>query len=233
MKKVFNKYLIITIIITVFYNLLVFLIPTTPMDKVNFWLTYSFGLLCIISQPVIAYYGFKNEGLKSKLYGWPILKIGYLYFVVQLAITLIAFIVGLFVVIPNWVLIILNGFVIGFVLIGLLILDAYRETIESIEEKTSANTTFINNLHINISILSSDIKDENLIKEIKILSDEIRFSDPVSNESVYELENEIDTLYITLKEYLELDNVEQAILMTKKIVKLVKERNLRIKLNKR
>ena len=233
MKKIFKKYLVITIIITIFYNLLVFLIPVTPKDEISFWLTYSFGLLCIVSQPVIAYYAFKNEGLKSKIYGWPILKIGYIYFIVQIIITTIAFILGLFMVIPYWVLIILNVLVISLVLIGLLVLDAYRETIEHIEQETKDNTAFMNNLSINISLLVELVEDDLLKKEINKLSDEIKYSDPVSCEALYELENEIESNYLKLKEEIELDNIENANKLSKKLLALVKERNLRIKLNKR
>lgn len=232
MKKIFNRYLVIVLIIAVVFNLLVFLIPVTPKDKLCFWLTYSFGMLSIVSQPAIAYYAFKNESLKSKIYGWPILKIGYIYLAVQLIATLISFILGLFIVIPYWILIIIYALILGFAIIGLLFLDAYRETIEKIEQKTIDKTIFINNLKINVSLLSEDLENEVLRKEIKALSEEIKYSDPVSNDSVSELENEIDTLYIQLKERVELNEDDEAIKLTKKLLKLVKERNLRIKINK-
>ena len=97
-------------------------IPFTHKSVSSFWLTSGFGLLCIISQPFIGYFGFKDaQTYKRKVYGWPIIRLGYIYLVVQLLLCIISFIVGAFVGIPFWIILVIEVIIVGLVLIGLIV----------------------------------------------------------------------------------------------------------------
>lgn len=234
MKKNGYRYLIITFIILVIYNVAIFAIPFPNNSEATFWLSWVFGLVAIIAQPVIAYYALKDsESLKSKLYGWPIIKLGYIYLVIQMILTVIFLVVGCFVKIPVWIFIVPTVLVLGFTSIGLITTKTYKEEIEKMEEAAPLNITFIKELRADTKTLANIYQDKPFGKDLEKLAEEVRFSDPVSSDAVINVETKIAQKYEELKETInkaEIDVVKQSI---NELMYLVQERNQRVKSNKR
>ena len=233
MNKNLKKYIFVTLIICAIYSCLSFIVPFPHKSQTIFWISYIFGFLSIVVQPFIAIYGFKNsETLKSKLYGWPIIKLGYVYLIVQLSITLVSYIVGAFVEIPLWILLIINIIIICLTLIGLVINESYKDAIENIEINAPITTKFINDLKIDSEMLAKKDVPLELKEQLNKLADEIRYSDPVSTKQLTEIEDEINRKFIQLKEIIIIDKQFDAKEQIDNLILLIKERNKIAKANK-
>lgn len=233
MNKNFKKYIFVTLIICAIYSCLSFIVPFPHKSQAIFWISYIFGFLSIAVQPLIAIYGFKNsETLKSKLYGWPIIKLGYVYLIVQLSITLVSYIVDAFVEIPLWILLIINIIIICLTLIGLVINESYKDAIENIEINAPITTKFINDLKIDSKMLAKKDVPLELKEQLNKLADEIRYSDPVSTKQLTEIEDEINRKFIQLKEIIIIDKQFDAKEQIDNLILLIKERNKIAKANK-
>lgn len=234
MTKNFKKYIIIVFIIAVIYNVLVFAIPFPHKSALSFWITWGFGLLCIISQPFIGYFGFKDaETYKSKVYGWPIIRLGYIYLLVQLLISLVSFVVGAFVGIPFWIILVIEVIIVGFVLIGLIVNDTYKEEITKIENNLPITTKFISDLRVDSETLLKKISNQEIKMQFEKFVEEVRYSDPVSDDFLAEIEDEINKKYLALKDNLLNGISETSINDINDLINILYERNNRVKLSKR
>ena len=140
MKKITKNYLLIIAIILVVYSVLVFVIPFTKMNMATFVISYIASVIALLSQVYVAYIAFKGEdNLTSKVYGFPIIKLGYLYLGVQFALSILFYILGAFIDVPVWICIILYVLVLGLAAAGLITTSTYKETIENIENKKIEN----------------------------------------------------------------------------------------------
>ena len=85
------------------------------------WTMFAFSLISIASSAYICLLAFKNtKDLMSKFYGFPVFRIGVLYVVIQLALTVVIYIIGAFVDVPFWVGFLLSVLLGGAAAIGSL-----------------------------------------------------------------------------------------------------------------
>ena len=55
MNKNIKRYCVVSLILAIVYNVLIFAIPYPHKSNIVFWLSWAIGLLYIIIQPVIAF----------------------------------------------------------------------------------------------------------------------------------------------------------------------------------
>lgn len=234
MGKEAKKYCIVILILAVIYNVLVFAIPYPHKSNLVFWMSWAGGMLAIAVQPIIAYFGLKDsETLKSKIYGWPIIRNGYIYLGIQLAITVLFLIVGAFVVIPGWILPIIIVILIGFTVIGMFVADTYREEIEKMDAVAPISVKFINDLKVDSNMLSQRKTSEDIHRKLVEFAEEVKYSDPVSSESLAEIEDEINRKYIVMKDNVINNKRDGIIDEIDELLQLLNERNQRAKLAKK
>lgn len=233
MNKNSKKYLIVISILIVLYNILVWVIPFPKKDISTFIISYIASMIALIVQPIIYYIAVhEKETVKSKIYGWPILKVGYVYCIIQLLLTLIFYILGVFVKIPTWISIVLVIIIMAFALIGIIITDTYREEIEKMETNFSTNKQFILNLKIDAETYARKTTIEPFHTELIKFVELVKYSDPVSNESLVDIEEEICSKYNDIKYLIDNEKYEDAVNKLKEITLLMEERNIKCKLTK-
>lgn len=234
MNKNIKRYCIVILILAIVYNVLIFSIPYPHKSNSVFWLSWAIGLLFIIIQPVIAFFGLKDSySLKSKIYGWPIIRVGYISLFIQLIITCTFLILGAFIEVPVWILFVLEVLLVSFASIGLIATSMVKETIEKIEENAPITTKFINDLIIDSNMLSQRDTNETIHNKLVLFADEVRYSDPVSIESLTEFEDEILRKYLIMKDNVINEKYDDVELEIDELVSLMKERNQRIKIGKK
>lgn len=230
MKKITKNYLLIIAIILVVYSVLVFVIPFTKMNMATFVISYIASVIALLSQVYVAYIAFKGEdNLTSKVYGFPIIKLGYIYLGVQFALSILFYILGAFIDVPVWICIILYVLVLGLAAVGLITTSTYKEAIEEIEVKKEDNKVFIKELRRDTLVYSSKIKDQTTKDLFDKFLDIVRYSDPVSNENLKEIENEINSKYEEIKVLVSHDNYLVANKEIENLIDLVNRRNLMCK----
>lgn len=234
MNKIKRNYLILIGILVVVYNVLVFAVPYPHKSEYVFITVWVSGLVAILFQIYFAFVAFSNkETLKSKFYGLPIVRVGLIYLVTQLILTILFLIVGAFVKIPYWIVIIPVVIILALALIGLIVADTYRDGIETIEECIPTNTDFINNLKVDVAIFAKKYIATPIIEKIEIFNDEVKYSDPVSSEALIEIEEEIELKYTELKTIIVESKFEKCNLLLDDLINLIQERNMRCKRNKK
>lgn len=233
MDKNTKRYLAIIAILVVVYNVLVFLIPFPHEDNATYWLGYAFGLVAILSQVYVGYLGlYKKENIKSMFYGFPIVKLGVFYLLAQLGVSVIFFVINAFVSVPYWIILIISILLIGAFGIGLITTKTYQEEIEKLENNEPLTTKFISDLRIETKILCDQYQGSAYSVNLEKLYEEVRYSDPKSNDQTESIEDEINKKFIEIKAALA-DSQINVNEMIGKLINLIKERNYRVKLGKK
>ncbi len=228
MNKKKLRYLISMVIILILYNVIVFAVPFTRTQ--NFWIGYAFAMVSIVTVLLVFTYIIgRDTALKSKFYGLSLIYIAWMYLIIQLPISLI------FMVLPNipiWICVIVCGLIFGASSIGFIATDASKEEIERIDITVKEKVFYIKSLQVDLEVLLGEASDKLLQKVLKELLETVKYSDPMSHESLSTLESKIESKTYELKEVIASNNIEKAKAMCNEIHNLVIERNKKCKLLK-
>lgn len=185
-----SKFKIITILLIgmTLFNITIFNIPYIRNDV--FWIMYSFSMFAFILQFYFWLSSFSNQNsLKNKFLQLPILSVSTIFLVVQL---FTCFYIISFLNIENWIAIIICSVILGITFICLLSSNIAIEEVIRIENKVNQDSNFINSVKANIEILILKEENEDVKKALSNLFEQIRFSDPISNEKLKDIENNIE-----------------------------------------
>lgn len=225
-KRVISLGAIYAIILAAF-NLLYFVIPfpKTPAG----WVCYGAATLAIVVSCVIAFIAFfKNNSLRSKVYGISIFKVGVSYLVAQFTLTFTILSIGFGVTVAPWIPLAISGVNLAYVLIGVIAADNVRDHIERQQDIVAANTKQMKTFRIDLSGIADKCGDAELKKSVSALADDFRYSDPVSCEELSEIENQLKSQVKILAELVNGDS-EQAALKINEIKVLLADRNRKCK----
>lgn len=228
MKKNTVRTAVVWLILLAVYHVIVFAVPFTHNGA--FWLSYVFALAAFAVLGAATYLGeIKGEGVKSKFYGFPVLKIGAVYFAVQIVLGLVVMAVA---VIKVWVALVIYVILLGAAAVGLFAADAMREEIERQDVVQKKNTSAMLALRSKAGTLPGLTDNAEMKKALTNLSESFRFSDPVSSDALAEIEQDLASLLDELqKALLEKDSASAETLCKQTELKLV-ERNRLCKLGK-
>ena len=206
----------------VLFNVIAFAIPTAK--TATFWIAYAFSVVAFALQIVIWKFAFKGtDTLKSKFLGIPLISVGITYLIVQIIA------IAIFMALPltaSWIAIVVCALILGISAICLIGTETGREEINRVEEKVEKKVFYIKSLQVDIEMLASAERDADTKAALTKLAEKIRFSDPMSNEVLAELEAEITA---KVKELKTAENKAEIITV---LDSLIAERNKKAKLLK-
>ena len=206
----------------VLFNVIAFAIPTAK--TATFWIAYAFSTVAFVSQIAIWKFAFKGaDTLKSKFLGIPLISVGITYLIVQI----IAF--AVFMALPltaSWIALVVCALILGISAICMIGTETGREEINRVEEKVKKKVFYIKSLQVDVEMLASAERDTDTKAALTKLAEKIRFSDPMSNETLADLEAEITT---KVKELKTAENKAEIITV---LDSLITERNKKAKLLK-
>lgn len=169
-------------------------IPTSK--SAAFWVAYIFTVVALAAQIVLWKRAFGHKELKSKFLGFPIVHIGIVYLVVQIAVL---FIFVFAEKLPTWSALVICTAIAAIAAIFMIAADVGRTEIERVEQKVKGKVFYIKNLQVDIEILASAEKDIKTKEQLEQLAEKMRFSDPMSNEKLAVLEDKISLAVENLK----------------------------------
>ena len=213
----------------VVYNVIAFALPFGKTAV--FFLSWIFTMAALAAQVyVIRIAFFKGEGIKSKLYGFPIARVGLLYLAVQVVLGLIFMALGT--VVPLWLPLVLYVILMGAALIGLITTEGVREEVERQERKLVKDVSRMKKFRA----LADTLARENQILEakepLKELAEAFRYSDPVSGGALREIEDTLGDDLAHLQDAVALLKKEKALELCRKTKRDLEARNQLCKLNK-
>ena len=195
MKKNSTKGYVILGILFALVSIVAFAVPTVKTS--TFWIAYVFTVAAFAAQIGIWKTALGKEGtLKSKFLGFPVVHIGIVYAVLQV----IVFAVFMFVpTLPAWSAIVVCSVIASVSAVCMISADAGRNEIERVEAKVQKNVFYIRELQADIELLADNESDAAVKTALTQLAEKIRYSDPMSNEQLADLENKISTKVAELK----------------------------------
>lgn len=227
MKKDTIRFGLLAAILLVLYLLVAFLIPfaKTPV----FWLSFGYTLAAFVVAGAAFWIAFlRHPGAKSRFYGFPIARIGGIYWLTQLIVGLAAMARGSW--IPVWLAVLVYTALLGAAAIGLIAADAVADEIHTQDAKLRQNVTVMRTLQSQVSQL--DCTDPEAAAAVKKFAEELRYSDPVSSPALAETERDLSAAVANLQSAV-LDNDTPAIKQLCRTASLLlTERNRLCKLNK-
>ena len=222
MKKNKSMAYAVLAIAFVLFNVIAFAIPTAK--TATFWVAYVFAAVAFVSQIAIWKFAFKGaDTLKSKFLGIPLISVGVTYLIIQL----IAF--AVFMALPlaaSWIALVVCALILGISAICLIGTETGREEINRVEEKVEKKVFYIKSLQVDVEMLANAETDADTKAALTKLAEKIRFSDPMSNDALADLEAEITT---KVKELKTAENKAEIITV---LDSLITERNKKAKLLK-
>lgn len=195
MKKNNTKGYVILGILLVVISVVAFSVPGQKTTALG--IAYAFAAIAVAAQIVIwnAACG-REDTLKSKFLGFPVLHIGVVYLIVQLA----TFAIYLFnPTLPAWSAAVACVVLGGISSVCMISADAGRSEIEQVEDKVQEKTFSIRSLQADVELLANAEPDAEAKAELLRLAEKIRFSDPMSHEQTSELEAQISAKFEELK----------------------------------
>lgn len=163
-----------------------------PFPKIGaYWLEFAFALVAVCASFVVGYSSLKKDGLKSKVYGIPILKIGIAYMTVQLIISFAMAVIGFFATVPLWIPIVVSVLVLAVSAIGFIGADNARDIITEQESRDEIATKTMKTFRLDMQYIVDLCTDANFKKPLAELANQFEYSDPVSNEELSDIEEKL------------------------------------------
>ncbi len=221
MNKTFKSYVAIWAIILVVFNAITFLIPKNY--DVNFGVSYAFITLAFIAQLGTAFFTFKQENLNKFFLNISTINISY--------ITLVCVVIfgSICMVIPNMPAIVTAIFSLLIIAIGAITIIKAKtgaDIVSTIDDKVKSKVSFIKLLQADVELLAEEEKDADVKALLQKLAEEIRFSDPISDDSLSNLETEISSKINAIK------YSDKKAELINNIILLLSERNKKAKILK-
>ena len=228
MKMVLNKksksVIAIYAIVLLVYVLAFLIIPFNKIAAS--WISFAFTIIAIVYSLFVCGYAFSSEEtLVSKIYGYPVFRVGEIYALVQLAVGIVICAIGAFVAIPYWIALLLSVILLGVATIGVIITDNVRDTIKEFDESVKVDTKNITRFQINIAGVVDICENAEVKLELEKLNELFRFSDPVTNEQTREIEESINSMLNELKDIVVDGSADEVVGLIKKLTNALNERN--------
>jgi len=219
--------LIVALIVLIVYNVIAFVLP---FDKgAGFWLGYAFSLFAILLTVIVLFYTLRHESMRSRFYRLSFIYIVWIYLVVQVIVSLVE--MGFEFIPPQYPLI-LNLVLLVLCLIGLISAQAGIGEVERLDDKVKEKSLFLNSLQADVVGLVEKVQGVSLKKDLVVLADTIRYSDPMSSPQLAPIENEIEAKVAALIESVGRLDAPTATALCEELQQLFAERNRQCKLLK-
>ena len=233
MKKRFNLYIAAWAVLLALFNVIAFVsVGWAGQEKytASFWIGYVFITVMFIGQIACAYMAFKADNEKKLFYNLSLIRTSYIGLVVSFIVGGLCMLIS---PLPYWVGVIICAIVLVANVLSVIKASAAVSEIERIDTKVKTQTFFIKSLTVDADTLMASAKSEAVKAECRKVYEAIRYSDPMRNEVLASVENQITVKFAELSEAVNADNADNVAKLANELVILVGDRNKKCKLLKR
>lgn len=229
MKKDTLRLLIVSVAALIAYNFAVFMIPCYKTS--TFWISWGFSLLSFAVAGYAVYSGLiRKPDAKSRFYGFPIARIGVIYLVVQVAAGGVFMAIGH--IVPWWLATVACTIGLAFALIGVLSAEAVVDQIQYQDNKIKESVSVMRGLQSKVGTLASRCENAAAADAVRAFSEELRYSDPVSSNTLADAEAELSVAVDELQVAVVEGQADRILAACRHASALLAERNRLCKLNK-
>lgn len=233
MKKSIGVYSIIWAICLAVFNVIVFVTPNeiAGVSKFSgsFWVGYIFITVAFLGQLICAFFAFKAKNLKKFFYNIPLISISYGGVIAMLVVGSVFMAIP---VLPEWIAIIVCVIVLAFNVIAIIKATAAADIVSDIDEKIKTQTFFVKSLVVDAQSLMESAKTDALRAETRKVYEEIRYSDPMSNAALAEIDAHIKRQFNAFADAVASEDDELAKEAANALIEMVEQRNQKVKILK-
>ena len=195
MKKNNAKGYIILGILFVLISVIVIAVPSVKTTA--FWISYVFTVVAFAAQIFIWKLALgRDKTLKSSFLGIPVIYVGIAYLIIQI----IALAVFLSVpTLPLWSSVVVCIIIAGVSAVCVISGEVGRNKIERVDAKIGEKVFYIKELQTEVELLANVETEMSTKDKLIRLSEKIRFSDPMSDVQLADVESRIITKISELK----------------------------------
>lgn len=230
MKKYFKYYGICWAIVLAVFNIITFVAANEIVGLAfvgsSFWVGYAFITIAFIGNLICSLIFFKEENQGKVFFNIPIINLAYSALIVSLIVGAVAMAVPQ---IPYWIGVIVDVLVIAFYAIAIVKATAAADIVNDVEQKVKVKTLFIKSLTTDADSLMSRASSDEMKAEAKKVYEAIRYSDPMSNDALANIENQIQNEFNVFADAVKNNDIDLAKSASYEFVILINNRNSKCK----
>ena len=226
-KKSWIMTAVIYAIIFAVFNLLVFVIANEKNGV--FWMSYAFMCIAFIVQIASMLLALRSLETETVFMGIPLSSLSLYYF---FAAIFVGAVFMFFQNAPFKLALVLQILILAiYVVIAIMALMS-RNVVQDVNDNLKENVEAIKTLVVDVDVFIPQVNDPALKKSLKKLSETIKYSDPMSNAAVADIEEQIMQTVNELRINIENSRNAEAIQTCKDIEVLFMQRNSLLKATK-
>ncbi len=232
MRKNFKYYALIWAVLFAAWCAVVFLVrPNIPgcAADAKFWISFVFVAAAFIGNLVCAYLAFRAENLKKMFLNLPLITVSRSALIAMLVVGSVLMLIPLC---PAWLAAVICIIILAFNAIAVIKAVWAADTINTVDEKVKAQTSFIRNMTVEAENLMNRANSPEAKAECNKVYEALRYSDPKSNEALSVIEAKITVKVDEFSFAIGADDSEKSKVIANEIVALVAERNLKCRVLK-
>ena len=225
MKKRFGIYAIIWAVLLALFNVIAFVSPGWIwFEKYDaaFWIGYAFISATFLGQLTCAWFARKEESASKLFYKISLVSTSYTGLIVTFVIGGLCMLIS---PLPYWIGILVCSIVLVANILAVVKAVAAIDEVQKIDNKVKTQTNFIKNLTADAEALIGKAKSESAKAACKKVYEAVRYSDPMGNETLSEIEEGIKQRFAEFSNSPSTETAEELLV-------LVAERNKKCKLLK-
>ena len=233
MSKKAKMLTIMLAVIFIVYNVVLFVAAGFRGHTANFWVSWTFMTTAFVLLAGVAFF-LKQKGvfMKDWIFGYPLLKYSVIYLVCEIILSTLFIILDAFFTLPWAITFIPQLVLLGVYVVLLLSCLIAKETADEVTKKVKANISFMRILESDARVLVTISTSEETQKAFEKFYENVKFSDPVSNDALADLEANIFSTVSQAKKMLKNGNEIEALDLCNKATLLLTERNEKCKILK-
>lgn len=218
---------LIYVILLGVFNLLVFTISKSRNDV--FWLSYGFMTLAFVVQIVSMFLSFKSADVETAFFGIPLASFSVFYLCAELVIGALFMI---FQMASFTLALVIQVLVLAVFLIIAIISLLSRDTVQQISDNVKEHVSNLKSVLVDIEMLMDGCTDPELKASLRKLSETVKYSDPISNEAVADVEQRIMRKISELRINIDDNQIADAKQSCADLERLYVERNKKLAISK-
>ena len=225
MKNNFLYYAIAWLIGFVAFNIIFFIIGNNSLIG-YYWPGYIACIIAFAGQLFCGYLALKQDTLLKKVLNAPLLFTSYAGLVSTFSISIFF---ALRKYLNNWIGIVVLITILAITAIRIIGIKANADYVVRIDNKQALKTSYIKEMISKSEILKNQTKNNELQGLTEKVYESLRFSDPISNPLLGEIESKINIYFNDFENAIKLNDVESAKDAAEKLNDSIKERNILVK----
>ena len=232
MKKRIGFYVAAWAALLALFNVISFLskpLPGVEKYTSSFWIGYALISVMFVGQLVCALFALRTDSMKKLFYNVSLIQASYAGLIASFVFGGLCMLIA---PLPYWVGVILCAIVLVLNALSVIKASVTVGEVTRIDEKIKAQTMFVKLLTAEAETLLAQAKTDTAKAACRKVHEAIRYSDPMSNESLAAVETRIEATFIAFSDAVKAAAETEIADRAEALLALISERNSKCKLFK-